>query len=157
MNYVIFVDSPIGRLSLYSDGEALSGLYMEKREPPGEWVPGEDIAVLKAAARQLKEYFTGARRDFDLPIAHHGTAFQCKVWEHLKSIPCGETWSYGQLAQRIRQPTASRAVGLANGRNPVSIVIPCHRVIGSDGSLTGDGGGLERKQWLLEHERTMRD
>jgi methylated-DNA-[protein]-cysteine S-methyltransferase len=156
MNYVTFVDSPIGRLSLYSDGEALTGLYMEKREPPGEWTPGEDIAVLKSAAQQLKEYFTGARRDFDLPVALHGTAFQCKVWEHLKSIPCGETWSYGQLAQRIRQPTASRAVGLANGRNPVSIVIPCHRVIGSDGSLTGYGGGLERKQWLLEHERSMR-
>jgi methylated-DNA-[protein]-cysteine S-methyltransferase len=156
MNYVTFVDSPIGRLSLYSDGEALTGLYMEKREPPGEWVPGEDIAVLKSAAQQLKEYFTGARREFDLPIALRGTAFQCKVWERLKSIPCGETWSYGQLAQRIRQPTASRAVGLANGRNPVSIVIPCHRVIGSDGSLTGYGGGLERKQWLLEHERTMR-
>jgi methylated-DNA-[protein]-cysteine S-methyltransferase len=157
MNYVTFVDSPIGRLSLYSDGEALTGLYMEKREPPGEWVPGEDIAVLKSAAQQLKEYFTGARRDFDLPVVLRGTAFQCKVWEHLKSIPCGETWSYGQLAQRIRQPTASRAVGLANGRNPVSIVIPCHRVIGSDGSLTGYGGGLERKQWLLEHERNMRD
>jgi methylated-DNA-[protein]-cysteine S-methyltransferase len=156
MNYVTFVDSPIGRLSLYSDGEALTGLYMEKREPPGDWVPGEDIDVLKSAARQLKEYFTGARRDFDLPVALHGTAFQCKVWEHLKSIPCGETWSYGQLAQRIRQPTASRAVGLANGRNPVSIVVPCHRVIGSDGSLTGYGGGLERKQWLLEHERNMR-
>jgi O-6-methylguanine DNA methyltransferase len=157
MNYVTVVDSPIGRLSLYSDGEALTGLYMEKREPPGEWIPGEDIAVLKSAAQQLKEYFTGARRDFDLPVALHGTAFQCKVWEHLRSIPCGETWSYGQLAQRIRQPTASRAVGLANGRNPVSIVIPCHRVIGSDGSLTGYGGGLERKQWLLEHERNMRD
>jgi methylated-DNA-[protein]-cysteine S-methyltransferase len=156
MNYVTFVDSPIGRLSLYSDGEALTGLYMEKREPPGEWAPGDDVAVLKSAAQQLKEYFIGARRDFLLPVALHGTPFQCKVWEHLKSIPCGETWSYGQLAQRIRQPTASRAVGLANGRNPVSIVIPCHRVIGSDGSLTGYGGGLERKQWLLEHERTMR-
>jgi methylated-DNA-[protein]-cysteine S-methyltransferase len=130
---------------------------MEKREPPGEWVPGEEIAVLKSAALQLKEYFTGTRREFDLPVALHGTAFQCKVWEHLKSIPCGETRTYGQLAQRIRQPTASRAVGLANGRNPVSIVIPCHRIIGSDGSLTGYGGGLERKQWLLEHERNMRN
>jgi methylated-DNA-[protein]-cysteine S-methyltransferase len=156
MNYVILVDSPIGRLSLYSDGVALTGLYMESREPPGESLPGDNIAVLKAVAQQLKEYFTGARRDFDLSLALHGTAFQCKVWEHLKSIPCGETWSYGQLAQRIRQPTASRAVGLANGRNPVSIIIPCHRVIGSDGSLTGYGGGLERKKWLLEHERSMR-
>jgi methylated-DNA-[protein]-cysteine S-methyltransferase len=155
MNYVIFVDSPIGRLSLYSDGEALTGLYLESREPPDEWRPGDHVPVLTAAAQQLKEYFTGVRRDFDLPLALHGTAFQCKVWEHLKDIPCGETWSYGQLARRIRQPTASRAVGLANGRNPISIVIPCHRVIGSDGSLTGYGGGLERKQWLLEHEKNM--
>ncbi len=126
---------------------------MEKREPQGDALAGEQIPVLKAAARQLEEYFAGDRRDFDLPVALHGTAFQRKVWEQLQGIPCGETLSYGQLAKRIRQPSASRAVGLANGRNPVSIVIPCHRVIGADGSLTGYGGGIERKQWLLEHER----
>ena len=155
MNYVTQLDSPIGRLSLYSDGDALTGLYMEKREPEGDALTGEHVPVLKAAARQLKEYFAGDRRDFDLPVALHGTAFQRKVWEQLQDIPCGETLSYGQLAKRIRQPSASRAVGLANGRNPVSIVIPCHRVIGADGSLTGYGGGIERKQWLLEHERGM--
>lgn len=155
MNYVMYLDSPIGRLSLYSDGEALNGLYMEKRQPEGDALPGENVAVLKSAARQLEEYFAGDRRDFDLHIALQGTDFQRKVWEQLQSIPCGETLSYGQLAQRIRQPSASRAVGLANGRNPVSIVIPCHRVIGADGSLTGYGGGIERKQWLLAHERNM--
>ena len=156
MNYLTYLDSPIGRLSLYSDGEALTGLYMELREPPGDALPGGSIAVLKSAARQLKEYFARDRRDFDLAVTLHGTPFQRKVWEQLKKIPCGETLSYGQLATRILQPTASRAVGLANGRNPVSIVIPCHRVIGADGSLTGYGGGIERKQWLLEHERNMR-
>jgi O-6-methylguanine DNA methyltransferase len=155
MNFVTLLDSPIGRLSLYSDGDALTGLYMEKREPEGDALAGDTIAVLKRAARQLEEYFAGHRREFDLPIALHGTAFQRRVWEQLQVIPCGATLSYGQVAQRLRQPSASRAVGLANGRNPVSIVIPCHRVIGADGSLTGYGGGLERKQWLLEHERGM--
>jgi methylated-DNA-[protein]-cysteine S-methyltransferase len=155
MNYVMFLESPIGRLSLYSDAQALTGLYMEKREPEGDTLPGEDIAALQTAARQLDEYFAGARRDFNLAVAPQGTIFQRKVWEQLQGIRCGETMSYGQLAKRMLQPGASRAVGLANGRNPVSIVIPCHRVIGADGSLTGYGGGLERKQWLLQHERGM--
>jgi methylated-DNA-[protein]-cysteine S-methyltransferase len=155
VNYLTYLDSPVGRLSLYSDGEALTGIYMESRKPPLNALPGGQIAVLKSAAGQLKEYFAGARRDFDLAVTLHGTAFQQKVWEQLKKIPYGETLSYGQLAMRIGQPTASRAVGLANGRNPVSIVIPCHRVIGADGSLTGYGGGIQRKEWLLEHERNM--
>jgi methylated-DNA-[protein]-cysteine S-methyltransferase len=157
VNYLTYLDSPIGRLSLYSDGEALTGLYMESREPRGDALPGGHIAVLKSAARQLKEYFAKERRVFDLPVSLHGTEFQRRVWEQLKAIPCGETLSYGQLAARIGQPKASRAVGLANGRNPVSIIIPCHRVIGADGSLTGYGGGVRRKQWLLEHERTMQN
>jgi methylated-DNA-[protein]-cysteine S-methyltransferase len=155
MNYVIYLESPIGRLSLYSDGQALTGLYMEKRGPQTDALPGENITVLQLAARQLAEYFAGARRDFDLPVAPQGTMFQRKVWDELQGIPRGATLSYGELAKRIQQPSASRAVGLANGRNPVSIVIPCHRVIGADGSLTGYGGGLERKQWLLQHERGM--
>ena len=155
MNYLTYLDSPIGRLSLYSDGEALTGIYMEMREPLCDALPGGHIAMLKSAAVQLQEYFAKERRDFDLTVTLHGTSFQQKVWEQLKKIPCGETLSYGQLAAQIGQPTASRAVGLANGRNPVSIVIPCHRVIGADGSLTGYGGGVERKQWLLEHERNM--
>ena len=156
MNYVTYVDSPIGRLSLYSDGQALTGLYMGAHEPDADAVPGGALAPLRAAARQLGEYFAGKRREFDLPVALHGTPFQSRVWAQLQKIPFGETWSYGQLAKRIRQPGAARAVGHANNRNPVSIVIPCHRVIGADGSLTGYGGGIERKQWLLEHERGMR-
>ena len=155
MNYVTTLDSPIGRLSLYSDGQALTGLYMDTHEPDGDALPGEGLAPLRAAVRQLTEYFDGKRREFDLPIAAHGTPFQSRVWAQLQKIPDGETLSYGQLAKRIRQPGAARAVGHANNRNPVSIVIPCHRVIGADGSLTGYGGGMERKQWLLEHERRM--
>jgi methylated-DNA-[protein]-cysteine S-methyltransferase len=105
--------------------------------------------VLADAARQLNEYFAGERTDFDLPLSLDGTGFQRTVWSGLQDIPYGETISYGELARRIGQPTASRAVGLANGRNPVSIVVPCHRVVGSNGSLTGYGGGLPRKQFLL--------
>ena len=156
MNYVTYLDSPIGTLSLYSDGQALTGLYMDTHAPDGDALPGQDIAPLRAAVRQLDEYFAGARREFDLAVAAQGTVFQSKVWAQLQKIPFGETLSYGQLAKRIRQPGAARAVGLANNRNPVSIVIPCHRVIGADGSLTGYGGGIERKQWLLEHERSLR-
>ena len=110
-----------------------------------------------AAARQLSEYFAGDRTDFDLDLAPSGTDFQRKVWTALSQIPYGTTESYGQLALRIGQPTASRAVGLANGRNPIAIVVPCHRVIGSSGTLTGYAGGLERKRWLLEHERVWQD
>ena len=107
---------------------------------------------LREARRQLEEYFAGHRREFDLPLRLHGTQFQRRVWDVLTEIPYGVTWSYGQLAKRIDHPNASRAVGLANGRNPISILVPCHRVIGANGSLTGYGGGLDRKQWLLAHE-----
>jgi methylated-DNA-[protein]-cysteine S-methyltransferase len=114
-----------------------------------------DAAVLAEAARQLAEYFDGQRQDFDLPLALDGTAFQRRVWDALLGIGYGETVSYGQLAGQIGRPTAARAVGLANGRNPVSIIVPCHRVVGSDGSLTGYGGGLDNKQRLLELERRI--
>ncbi len=114
-----------------------------------------DAAVLAEAARQLAEYFDGQRQDFDLPLALDGTAFQRRVWDALLGIGYGETVSYGQLADQIGRPTAARAVGLANGRNPVSIIVPCHRVVGSDGSLTGYGGGLDNKQRLLELERRI--
>jgi methylated-DNA-[protein]-cysteine S-methyltransferase len=111
-----------------------------------------DGGPLPQALRQLEEYFTGKRRDFALPLRLEGTAFQRRVWNVLMEIPYGETWSYGRLARRIDNPNACRAVGLANGRNPLSILVPCHRVIGADGSLTGYGGGVERKRWLLAHE-----
>lgn len=149
------VDSPIGRLLLRSDGTHLTGLFMEpSREAKATdgWVEDAGVTPLLAAREQLDEYFAGTRRVFDLPLSLQGTVFQQRVWGVLTEIPYGETWSYGQLAQRIGNPNASRAVGLANGRNPISILVPCHRVIGADGSLTGYGGGVERKQWLLAHE-----
>jgi methylated-DNA-[protein]-cysteine S-methyltransferase len=153
MNTFYRVGSPIGSLLLTSDGSALTGVYMEPQELSIEgWAEDAALAPLAAAARQLSEYFAGNRRDFDLPMRLEGTAFQRRVWRELVEIPYGKTWSYGELARRIGNPNASRAVGLANGRNPLSIVVPCHRVIGADGSLTGYGGGIERKRWLLAHE-----
>jgi methylated-DNA-[protein]-cysteine S-methyltransferase len=160
MNIFCYVESPIGRLILTSDGTALTGLYMNlyRNKPsklPGlgdDWIQNATIDPLPAAARQLKEYFAGKRREFDLPLRMEGTEFQQRVWRELTKIPFGETRSYGQLAKRIGNPNGSRAVGLANGRNPIAIIVPCHRVIGADGSLTGFGGGLDRKEWLLTHE-----
>lgn len=154
MNAFTYIESPIGRLLLTSDGTALTGLYMEphKSQSTEGWVEDVTVAPLADAVRQLIEYFAGTRRDFDLPLRLQGTAFQQRVWRELTEIPYGETWSYGELAKRIDKPSASRAVGLANGSNPISILVPCHRVIGADGSLTGYGGGIERKRWLLAHE-----
>lgn len=157
MNTTFFTTlaSPIGELLLTGNGSALTGLYMERHAhwagaQPG-WVRDDD-GVLREARAQLEAYFTGTLRTFDLPVRCAGTRFQQKVWQALREIPHGVTISYGELARRIGQPTAMRAVGLANGRNPVSIIVPCHRVIGANGSLTGYGGGIERKRWLLRHE-----
>jgi methylated-DNA-[protein]-cysteine S-methyltransferase len=156
MNFFCYIESPIGRLLLTSDTQALTGLYMgspSKQPTLDEGFKEQACAgALPAAVRQLNEYFAGTRRDFDLPLRMHGTDFQKRVWRQLTKIPFGETWSYGQLAKRIENPNAFRAVGLANGRNPIAVIVPCHRVIGADGSLTGFGGGLPRKQWLLAHE-----
>ncbi len=155
MNAFSYFESPIGRLLLTSDGTALTGLYMEpsrKAQSIDGWIEDVSVAPLSATVRQLTEYFDGTRREFDLPLRLQGTVFQTRVWRELTEIPYGQTWSYGQLAKRIDKPSASRAVGLANGRNPISILVPCHRVIGADGSLTGYGGGIERKRWLLVHE-----
>jgi methylated-DNA-[protein]-cysteine S-methyltransferase len=160
MKLFCYVDSPIGRLMLTSDGAALTGLYMNVQRkkpakqptPTGDWVQNATQGPLPAATRQLKEYFAGTRREFDLPLNMQGTEFQRRVWGELRKIPFGTTRSYGQLAKRIDNPNGSRAVGLANGRNPIAIIVPCHRVIGADGSLTGFGGGLDRKEWLLTHE-----
>lgn len=146
--------SPIGDLLLTSDGEAVTGVSMEPRNgshrPEAHWVRDDDR--LSGMANQLDEYFAGDRVGFDVPLAARGTPFQRRVWEALRGIPYGETTSYAELARRIGQPNAVRAVGAANGRNPIAIVVPCHRVIGADGSLTGYGGGLERKGALLELE-----
>jgi methylated-DNA-[protein]-cysteine S-methyltransferase len=150
------IDSPIGRLTLTSDGTALTGLYMgsPSKPPPrtADWVMDPTTPPLPEAVRQVREYFAGERRVFDLPLRLSGTDFQKRVWRQLTEIPFGETWSYGQLATHLDNPGACRAVGLANGQNPIAIIVPCHRVIGADGSLTGFGGGLPRKEWLLAHE-----
>ena len=153
--YYHYYDSPIGKLLLAGDSSALSllgfpGGSMARRHEQG-WV--EDKAQFKKVIKQLDEYFAGKRRVFDLDLAPEGTEFQQSVWQALTEIPYGETWSYGQLAQHIGKPKASRAVGAANGINPIPVIIPCHRVIGADGSLTGYSGGLWRKQRLIELER----
>jgi len=144
-------NSPVGPLTLVSDGECLVGLHFEGWHPPSNALHNSD-AVLVATARQLDSYFAGQLRTFDLPLAPVGTPFQRRVWSALRDIPFGETRSYGQLAKTIGQPSAMRAVGAANGRNPIAIIVPCHRVIGADGSLTGFGGGVERKKFLLSLE-----
>ena len=150
-----YMDSPVGTILLVATDGELSGLYManHRHQPPlesfGERTPDD----FDAAVEQLTEYFAGERTEFNLPLHMAGTDFQRVVWQGLTEIPYGETVSYGELARRIGRPSASRAVGLANGKNPVSIIVPCHRVIGSGGSLTGYGGGLERKEFLLAHER----
>ncbi|GLZ14815.1 methylated-DNA--protein-cysteine methyltransferase [Actinomadura sp. NBRC 104425] len=152
------LDSPVGPLTLVAHDGVLCGLYVDaqRHRPPQERF-GLRAAIadepFAAAAEQLKAYFAGELTTFDLPLALHGTPFQLRVWEALREIPYGETVSYGELAREIGRPTAARAVGLANGRNPISIIVPCHRVIGSTGGLTGYGGGLERKRFLLDFER----
>ena len=152
------IDSPIGPLTLIARDGVFTNLSMlEHRHtpPPPEDAITDDV-WFKDVAAQLDAYFAGELTTFDLEMDLRGTAFQQRVWSQLCAIPYGETISYGELATRIGNPNASRAVGLANGRNPISIIVPCHRVIGADGSLTGYGGGLERKTWLLEHEATTR-
>jgi methylated-DNA-[protein]-cysteine S-methyltransferase len=145
------VPSPIGDLLLISDGAALRGLWMQggPRPLPPDPAWKHDDGPFTEVIAQLDQYFAGRRTIFDVPLVLDGTPFQRRVWSALQEIPYGTTTSYGQLAAGIGQPSASRAVGLANGRNPISVIVPCHRVIGADGSLTGYGGGLERKQLLL--------
>ncbi len=147
------IDSPVGKLLLTCTDEGITALHMDSdgRKPPASAKRGHPL--LDKAKVQLDEYFKGKRRDFDLPLAAQGTPFQRKVWQTLCSIPFAKTLSYGEVARKVGKPGASRAVGGANNRNPIGIIVPCHRVIGADGSLTGYGGGLDRKQWLLEHER----
>ncbi len=156
MNYYTHCDSPVGMLLLTADDKALTGIHFSGGRQPeieADWRERPDHPVLRAAARQLEEYFAGRRRRFDLPLAPEGTPIQRAVWEALRAIPYGETQSYGDVARRIGRPKAVRAVGAANGSNPISIVVPCHRVIGADGSLTGYGGGLPRKKKLLALEQ----
>jgi len=148
------MDSPIGELLLVGDGEALHRLDMQEGRRPTpidpRWERRDDaFADVRA---QLTDYFDGRRRQFDLPLALKGNSFELRVWDALCEIPYGETVSYGEIARRIGQPDTPRAVGLANGRNPIAVIVPCHRVIGADGTLVGYGGGLERKRLLLDLE-----
>lgn len=149
-----YIESPLGALLITGDEAGIAGLWLpsgkDVKQPRPEWT--RDDAFFDAARTQLAEYFAGTRTEFDLPLNPVGTAFQARCWAALREIPFGETASYGQQAARLGQPAASRAVGLANGQNPISIIVPCHRVIGANGSLTGYGGGLDAKRWLLAHE-----
>jgi len=145
--------SPVGPLTLLAQGDALVGLHFDldpSSQPRPGWV--RDARPFRDAAAQLDEYFAGRRQTFDLPLAPRGTAFRKLVWKALQAIPYGQTASYGEIARAIGQPLASRAIGGANHHNPLAIVIPCHRVVGADGSMTGYGGGLARKRTLLDLE-----
>ena len=152
--YYTTLESPAGGLLLAGDVRALRLVSFERSKhsaPPGvDWKP--DKEPFAEVIRQLRAYFRGELKEFDLPLAMEGTEFQLRVWNALRTIPYGETVTYSQLAERIGNPKAVRAVGLANGSNPIPIIVPCHRVIGSDGSLTGFGGGLSTKKMLLELE-----
>lgn len=150
------VDSPCGPLTLVAREGELSGLYMtdQRHLPPlASFGPRAGLPAFDRAQEQLAAYFDGELTSFDLALYMFGTPFQKRVWAALCGIPYGETVTYGELAAAVGRPTASRAVGLANGKNPIGIIVPCHRVVGADGSLTGYGGGLARKQWLLDLER----
>jgi methylated-DNA-[protein]-cysteine S-methyltransferase len=148
--YIASYSSPVGELALSADEEALTGLRFEGAST----VDGRpQRARFDEAMRQLDDYFAGRLQCFDLPLKLAGTSFQQSVWEALRGIGYAETWSYQRLAEKVGRPRATRAVGATNGRNPIAIIVPCHRVIGKDGSLTGFGGGLERKRFLLDLEQ----
>jgi methylated-DNA-[protein]-cysteine S-methyltransferase len=148
------MSTPVGPLRLYARAGAIVGLWLpDSDDAQPVAVPRPRDPLLQQCIEQLHEYFAGTRRAFDLPLEPAGTPFQKLAWDALLTIPYGETRSYGEQAAKIGRPHASRAVGAANGKNPISIIIPCHRVIGASGKLTGYGGGLPMKQWLLEHER----
>jgi len=157
------IESPLGALRLLATADALLGVYFDAPSdgrqahgpaPAPAAAPGSH-ALLDQAAAELHAYFDGSRHVFELPLAPRGSPFQLEVWAALARIPFGETRSYAELARAIERPRAVRAVGAANARNPLSLIVPCHRVIGSDGSLTGYAGGVERKRWLLAHESTQ--
>jgi methylated-DNA-[protein]-cysteine S-methyltransferase len=159
--YFKYLDSPIGKLKLIASDQGVVAILWENDSPRRVRLPelSADAGhpVLLKAEKQLLEYFRGERREFDLPLDIRGTPFQSAVWEALLGIPFGETRSYGELAKQLGNPRATRAVGAANGRNPISIVVPCHRVIGSTGKLTGFAGGLKAKHFLLALERGSKE
>ncbi len=155
------MDSPVGVLTIVAENDGIVAIRFESEsehmssQSPMEVGAGEH-AILDNAVRQLEEYFGGARTEFDLPLVPRGTPFQQQAWQVLRTIPYGETITYGEQARRLGDPNKSRAVGSANGRNPIPIVVPCHRVVGANGHLTGYAGGIEVKAWLLDHEWRVR-
>ncbi|MBK6394792.1 MAG: methylated-DNA--[protein]-cysteine S-methyltransferase [Betaproteobacteria bacterium] len=155
------IDTPLGTVRIVARGDAIAGVWFDGQKydavPDAAWRESPVDPLLRDAARQLQEYFAGRRARFDLALAPQGTAFQQSVWREIAKVPAGRTASYGDLARRIGRPSAVRAVGAAVGRNPLSVIVPCHRIVGSDGSLTGYAGGLERKRALLALERVEVD
>ncbi len=149
--------SPIGPIEVVVSDGAVVAVHLGGHERSGDRAEAElgGCAVLDRAITQLEEYFAGQRREFDLPLAMEGTEFQRSAWQVLTTIPYGETITYGEQATRLGNPQASRAVGAANGANPIPIIVPCHRVVGSDGHLTGYAGGVDIKAWLIDHERSV--
>jgi methylated-DNA-[protein]-cysteine S-methyltransferase len=149
-----YIDSPLGRLQVTRDEGGVTGLDLPTARYPrqirDDWE--RDDAAFDDVRAQLSEYFAGTRQQFDLPLNARGNAFQHAVWQVLTEIPYGETTSYGKVAAAVGHPDGARAVGVANGQNPIPIIVPCHRVVGADGSLIGYGGGLSTKRWLLDHE-----
>jgi methylated-DNA-[protein]-cysteine S-methyltransferase len=154
--YYAYMESPVGRLVMTSDGEALTALQMTDSKYPvaigKDWIEEVDAKSFDETRRQLAEYFAGQLTDFDIPLAPHGTAFQMSVWRELQKIGYGTTATYGEIPRRLGNPNAMRAVGLANAQNPIAIIVPCHRVIGANGTLTGYAGGLAMKKALLDLE-----
>ncbi|EQA37214.1 putative methylated-DNA--[protein]-cysteine S-methyltransferase [Leptospira inadai serovar Lyme str. 10] len=159
MTYYAKIGSPIGELLIVSNETSLTRVCMDKQkygaEIRADWIEYPDLEPISLASEQLRAYFAGQLKKFDLPLTMVGTPFQRRVWAELTKIPFGKVISYGELARRIDNPNASRAVGLANGKNPMAIIVPCHRVIGSNGNLTGYGGGLPNKRYLLEMEQSL--
>ncbi len=157
VTYYTWIESPLGPLLLVGDGHKLIGLYLKGQKhfptPTDSWQASAQAIPFVQTQTQLSEYFAHQRQRFDLPTCAQGTDFQKQVWQLLPQIPFGKTVAYGSLAEKIGQPGAARAIGSANGRNPLSIIVPCHRVIAANGQLTGYAGGVDRKQWLLAHEQ----
>ena len=155
MKNIWFYNLPIGKVGIAADDESICQVFFTSGESP-EGFELAETPVIKKASEQLAEYFDGKRKSFDLPLKLEGTKFQTAVWQALLTIPAGETRSYKDIAILVGNPGGSRAVGMANNRNPVAVIVPCHRVIGQDGSLTGYAGGLSIKQYLLNHEKIWR-
>lgn len=156
--YWIEHPTPLGTMLLAANDRGLAGAWFEGQAHfagiGADWIAQPGHPLLDETARQLDDWFAGRRQHFDLPLAPHGTAFQQAVWAQLREIGFGQTRSYGELAARLGKPAAARAVGAATGRNPLTIIVPCHRLLAGNGALTGFAGGLSRKQWLLAHEQT---